>query len=55
MVCKNRGIYGFTTASWIVITMAPRDTVSREAVVLSWRAYLRTVRRRLVASKCATT
>ena len=25
MVCKNRVIYGFMSASWVVITMPPRD------------------------------
>ena len=33
MVCKNRGIYGFMTAPWVVITMAPRDMVCAENLV----------------------
>ena len=26
MVCKNRGIYGFLGTSWVLITMAPRNS-----------------------------
>ena len=26
MVCKNRGIYEFLCTSWVLITMAPRNT-----------------------------
>ena len=33
MVCKNRGIYGFLGASWVLITMAPRNNVRTLSLV----------------------
>ena len=35
MVRKNTGIYGFLATSWVLSTMAPSNTTTNNAIILS--------------------